>query len=596
MEKIRNFSIIAHIDHGKSTLADRMLEITNTIAKREMKERVLDQMDLEQEKGITIKMQPVTIKHKYKSEEYTLNLIDTPGHIDFSYEVSRSLRAVDGVILLVDSTQGVQAQTISVLDMAKERKLKIIPVLSKIDFPHSMIDDVIFEIVEILGCDIEDVIHTSGKTGEGVEDLLNVIVEKIPSPIIPEVKESKALIFDFSFDSHSGISAYARVFSGEFIKNDSLKFLSNNKNFQLKETGIFSPDKKPKDRLRAGEIGYFTTGIKEPGIALVGDTIAKKSEDVEAFSGYKEPSPVIWASIYPQDGDDFSTLERVLKELKLSDSSLVFEEERSNILGKGFRCGFLGMLHLEIITERIKREYNLELIITSPSTEYVIHTKKGSMRVSSATEFPDHHDIEKVEEQFVKLRIISNAEHLSNIQKLITNHEGEVAKIEDFQKGKTVMYVDMPLREFMRKFFDKLKSATSGYASLSYDFIEKREADVSRLDVLIRDEIFPAFSTIVSKQKVEKEARKLVDTIYEELPRELFQIKIQAKAGGRIIASKTLSALRKDVTAKLYGGDITRKMKLREKQKKGKDKRDTTASIKVSHDTFLKVLQKKDSQ
>ena len=595
MENIRNISIIAHVDHGKSTLADRILERTGAISEREMKNQLLDQMELERERGITIKMQPVSFSHTHKGTEYLFNLIDTPGHIDFSYEVSRSLRAVEGVLLLVDATQGVQAQTMSVLAMAKEARLVVIPVLSKIDMPNAQIDKVKKEIATLLNCQPIDVLETSGKTGSGVEELLGAIIEKVPHP-----KSSgdtpKALVFDFSFSSHTGVVAYTRVFSGSFSASDSCVFLGADKTFQAKEVGVFVPSTKKTASLQQGRIGYITTGIKEPGIPVVGDTVAKVGSRVGAFSGYSEPVPVIWASLYPQEGNDFATLVRVLKELKLSDGALSFEEERSSILGKGFRCGFLGMLHLEIITERIRREFGLELIITSPSTDYVVHTKKGEvLQVSTPASFPDHGDIASVEEPWVRANIITPSGYISRISQLLIEHEGAVMSVEDFQGERSIVHAELPLRELMRRFFDRLKSITSGYASLSYTRIPNRPAQVSRLDIYLAEEFFPAFSSVVSKAKGESEGRKLVEAINELLPRAQFVIKIQAKFDGRIVASKTLSALRKNVTAKLYGGDITRKMKLREKQKKGKAKMNEGANVRVSHDVFLKVIQRKDT-
>ena len=600
MQHIRNFSIIAHVDHGKSTLADRMLEITGAIDERQMKEQMLDTMDLERERGITIKMQPVSITYTKDNVPYTLNLIDTPGHIDFSYEVSRSLRAVEGVVLLIDATQGIQAQTLSVLGYAQDLGLTIIPVLSKIDMAHARIDDISLEVSELLNTPLENIRYVSGKTGEGVRELLDTIIDTIPAPtenpIAKDIADDtpRALVFDFSYTSHSGIIAYARIFSGAFTKGDQVRFKQIQTAFSLKDIGTLTPDASPTKSLGTGMIGYFTTGIKEPGVGLVGDTITPTHAKVDAFKGYEAVVPVIWASLYPQDANDYTTLSRVLKELHLSDASFTFEEEWSGILGKGFRCGFLGMLHLEIITEQIRRTVGGELIITTPSTDYTVTTKNGETTIiSTPSLFPDTHEIAHIKEPWVAISIITPSTYVPVISQLFAEHEGSVTAIEDVQNQKNIIKAEMPLRELMRNFFDKLKSATSGYASLSYRRIENRDANVTRLDVLLAEEPFPAFSNIVSRARGEREARALVETIHKHLPRAMFVIKIQATLDGRIVASKTLSALRKDVTAKLYGGDVTRKMKLREKQKKGKKKMKDRGSVRVPHDVFLKVMKEK---
>ncbi len=592
---IRNFSIIAHVDHGKSTLADRILEKTGAIEKREMKNQILDNMELERERGITIKMQPVSIKHTYKEEEYLLNLIDTPGHIDFSYEVSRSLKAVEGVLLLIDATQGVQAQTLSVLDMALQLNLKIIPVLTKIDSDYTNTKVVTEEIISLLKCEEKEIYKTSGKTGEGVLELLDGIIEKIPEPKNIDSKDPLALVFDFSYSSHNGIIAYARVFSKSFSKKGNLKFVIANKVFQLKDIGILTPKIKTIDTLEEGMIGYFTTGIKEPGVALVGDTISKSDSVIEPLGGYEDPKVVIWTSIYPQNSDEYNLLGKSLKELKLTDSSLTYEDEKSLILGKGYRCGFLGMLHLEIITERLKREAGLDLVITSPSTDYLVKKKKGEeVIIATPSLFPDTHEIEKIYEPWVELSIIIPSSFIGVVSKIISDFEGVLLKVNDFKSDRTIIEAEMPLREMMRNFFDKLKTVTSGYASLSYKRIGEREADVVRMDILIAEEVFPAFSSIISKKKINYETRNIVGVIHKLLPRENFIIKIQAKINGKIIASKTLSAFRKDVTAKLYGGDVTRKMKLKEKQKKGKKKMQGIGRVRIKHDTFIDIMKNKN--
>jgi len=587
-DKIRNFSIIAHIDHGKSTLADRMLEVTGTVEKRKMKEQVLDSMDLERERGITIKMQPVRMDYK----DHVLNLIDTPGHIDFSYEVSRALKAVEGSILLVDSTQGVQAQTLTTLNMARDLGLKIIPVLSKVDSPLARIDEVKLELSQLIDCDIDDIIETSGKTGSGVEDLLDEIIRKIPSPKKKETDEFRSLVFDFHYDNHKGVIVFVRVMSGSVKRGDKLMFKIANENFNANEVGVFMPEEKPVDELSPGSIGYIVTGIKEPGIVSVGDTVARAGDKNDPLPGYMQPKPVVWASVYPESQDDFPFLKQALDRLKLSDSSLSYEEEASGALGRGFRCGFLGMLHLEIITERLRREFNLNLIVTTPSITYEVHLRNGKKEtVYSPVHFPDNGVIDKVFEPVVSMEIIAPSEYIGPINQMLFDHEGEVLDAETFGDNRTKLVLKMPLREMMRGFFDKLKSVTSGYASVSYDVDEMREADVTRLDILVAEEIVPAFSRVIAKRLVEEEAEQAVEKLKEILPRQMFVAKIQAKADSRIIASRTLKALRKDVTAKLYGGDVTRKMKLREKQKKGKKRMASEGKVNIPHDVFMKMMR-----
>ena len=593
MEEIRNIAIIAHVDHGKSTLADRILEYTGSIDKRYMREQVLDRMDLERERGITIKMQPVSIKYTSNDVNYAFNIIDTPGHIDFSYEVSRSLRAVEGVLLLIDATQGVQAQTLSVLDMARDRDLVIIPVLTKIDMAHAQIENVSQEVMDILHCDNETIHKVSGKTGEGVRELLERIVTRIPAPKVGIVKESQALVFDFSYTTHTGINAFARVFSGSFKVGEQLKLQEVNSSFSLKDIGICKPDMTTTESLQEGMIGYFTTGIKEPGLAIVGDTIAHIHTKNKPFPGYQEAVPVIWASLYPQQADNYALLQRTMQQMRLTDAAFTYTEEQSAILGKGFRCGFLGMLHLEIITERIRREAAIELIITAPSTDFAVTKKNGeSIVVSTPSKFPDSHEIKSVLEPWVSVDVIVTTKYIPAISRLFSEYEGYINEVQDRKNDRCLMRGEMPLRELMRQFFDQLKSVSSGYASLTYKRIENRKADVARLDILLAEEYFPAFSSIVSRARGERDGRELVSLLHETIPRMLFTVKIQATIDGRIIASKTLQALRKDVTAKLYGGDITRKMKLREKQKKGKQKMNATGRVTIPHETFLKVIQK----
>ena len=590
MQKIRNFSIIAHIDHGKSTLADRMLEVTNTVEKRKMKDQVLDQMELERERGITIKMQPVRMEHK----DHILNLIDTPGHIDFSYEVSRALKAVEGAILLVDATQGVQAQTLTTLAMAREFGLKIIPALNKIDSPLARVDEIRAEVVSTLGCEPEDVLEVSGKTGAGVEELLKEVIEKIPAPTkeLEGDKDFRGLIFDFQYSNHKGIIVFVRVFDGEVKKNDQLTFSQAKEKFIALETGIFSPEAVPKDSLKAGEIGYIVTGIKKPGIASVGDTVHFANSNVETLGGYMKPSPVVWASVYPESQDDFADLARALDKLQLTDSSFSFEEEASGLLGRGFRIGFLGTLHMEIFVERLHREFDVDVVVTTPSIMYDIKSKNGKIeRIYSPSLFPDFGDIESISEPWVNIEIITPNDYISPITQLMFEHEAEQGNSDVFGDGRIKMHAQLPLRELMRGFFDKLKSVSAGYASISYKIGEMRDADVARLDILVAEELVPAFTKVVSKKRLEEEAQNSVEKLYKVLPRQMIVTKIQAQSLGRIISSKTLSALKKDVTGHLYGGDITRKMKLREKQKKGKKKMQARGKINIPHDVFLKMMK-----
>ncbi len=596
---IRNFSIIAHIDHGKSTLADRMLEITGTIEKRKMQEQVLDSMELERERGITIKMQPVRMKYNHEGNAYTLNLIDTPGHIDFSYEVSRALKAVEGSILLVDSTQGVQAQTLTTLGMAREAGLTIIPVLSKVDSPLSRVEEVKAEVIRLLDCDPSLIMETSGRTGEGVEDLLKEIIRRVPAPKKETITDVfRSLIFDFKYSTHRGVIVFVRVMSGSISRNTPLVFKIAKETFTAIEVGIFSPDELPVESLSAGEIGYIVTGIKQPGIASVGDTVATVNDVLLPLPGYMSPRPVVWASIYPESQDDFITLKQALGKLKLSDSSYTYEEESSGSLGRGFRCGFLGMLHLEIITERLHREFDIDLVVTMPTITYEVKYKSGPKAgkeevIYSPALFPDEGLLSEIREPWVNCIIITPVKFLGNIMPLLYEHEAELGESENFGEDRTRVFLKMPLRELMRNFFDKLKSASSGFASISYEIEGMRDASVVRMDILVADEILPAFSRVISRRIVEQEAELAVEKLHSILPRQMFVMKIQAQALGRIISSRTVSAFSKDVTQHMYGGDITRKMKLREKQKKGKKKMKERGKGKVNipQDVFLKMMR-----
>lgn len=596
--QIRNFTIIAHIDHGKSTLADRMLEITGTIEKRKMQAQVLDNMELEREKGITIKMTPARMHYSYKGEEYILNLIDTPGHIDFSYEVSRAMNAVEGSILLVDATQGVQAQTLTTLEMARKMGLVIIPVLSKVDAPHARVDDIKMELCELLNCDLDDVIETSGKTGFGVDGLLGQIIERVPAPHkdLESAKDLRALVFDFQYSNHQGVIVYTRIFDGELTAGAKLRFKIAGESFITNEIGIFNPAQEKTDKLQAGEIGYIVTGIKRPGVAKVGDTIVYDNNPVAELPGYEEPRPVVWASIFPESQDDFDFLRNALERLKLSDASYVFEEESSGTLGRGFRCGFLGMLHLEIITERLHREFDLELVVTLPTINYLVKTKGGQEKlIYSPTLFPDHGDVEWVKEPWVNVNIIAPSEYVGALMQLFFYHEATVHETHTINDRQSII-LEMPLRELMRNFFDEVKSASSGYASLSYEIGEFKDANVTKMEVLVAEEVYPAFTRMISRERIDEEAQKTVEKLYGILPRQMIVTKIQAKVNGKIIASKTLSALKKNVTAHMYGGDITRKMKLREKQKKGKKKMQKLGKVNITNDVFLKMMRGGDGE
>jgi GTP-binding protein LepA len=592
---IRNFSIIAHIDHGKSTLADRMLEMTATVDKRHMKEQMLDSMELERERGITIKMTPVRMRYmSTDGTEYILNLIDTPGHIDFSYEVSRSLRAVEGAILLVDATQGVQAQTIAVLEMAQSAGLAIIPVVNKIDSPLARTEDVKEEIMKLLSCGYEDIKAVSGKTGEGVIELLESIIMRVPEPVPQKVsnKSARALIFDFEYSNHQGVILYVRVLDGSVKRDDELVFLQSKHRFLVREVGTFAPEKKEAKDIAEGTIGYIVTGIKEPGIARVGDTVTTFAHPLEAFPGYAEPVPLVFASIYPETQDEFDDLRASLSKLKLSDSSLTYEEEASGALGRGFRCGFLGMLHLEIVTERLRREFDQELVITTPSITYEVTMKGGEVEmVYSPIHFPDHGQYVSVREPWILLTIITPHSYVSPLMQILQKHEGTVIDMQDWGHERVDMTVDMPLRELMRNFFDEVKSGTSGYASIAYRPGELKPAAVTRLDIFVAEERIAAFSRVVPEYRAQEEGEEAVVKLEKILPAELFRVKIQAYVKGRIVASRSIAAMKKDVTGYLYGGDITRKMKLREKQKRGKERMQREGKVNISHDTFLNMIK-----
>ncbi len=588
-EKIRNFCIIAHIDHGKSTLADRMLELTGTIEKREMKEQLLDQMDLERERGITIKLAPVRMNWK----ENILNLIDTPGHVDFQYEVSRSLAAVEGAILLVDATQGVEAQTLSVLYSAIDNDLTIIPVVNKIDLPAARPDEVSEEIISILGCKKEEIIFASGKTGEGVAEILDRIVECIPAPSGEEGKPLKALIFDSIYDLYRGVVAYVRIVDGAIKKEDKFFLMRTKSNGEVNETGYFRPKYFPHTPLSTGEIGYIVTGFKEVSEARVGDTITLREKPTDSpLPGYREIQPSVFASIYCTEGDDYPELKEAIDKLKLNDASLSFEPERSDALGFGFRCGFLGLLHMDIVRERLEREYNLSLVVSSPTVRYLVTKTDGAeIEVAKPGDLPDPGQIREINEPWVKLDVFSPKEYVGSLMEVIQKKRALFENIEYMDEVRAIIHYEIPLSEVIIDLYDSIKSVSRGYASMNYEPIDYRPGNLEKVDILINGDKVDALSFIVSKAKSQIEARRITERLRDLIPRQNFEIKIQAAIGSSIIASEKLSPFRKNVTEKLYGGDVTRKNKLLDKQKKGKKKMKSIGAVEVPSDVFIKVLR-----
>lgn len=597
MDKIRNFCIIAHIDHGKSTLADRLLEYTGTIEARKMKNQILDRMDLERERGITIKLTPVTMNY----QGYILNLIDTPGHVDFSYEVSRSLAAVEGAILLVDATQGIQAQTLANLYLAIEQDLTIIPVINKIDLPAADIDKTKAEIIKLLGCDESEIILASGKTGAGVSEILASVIKNIPEPAGNSESVLRALIFDSNYDEYRGVVAYVRIVDGIIKKGDKIKLIATAIKSEALDVGILNPDYFSNPELHTGQIGYIVTGFRDVSECRVGDTVtlysADKNEDeVVPLKGYSEVRPMVFAGIFPREGDNYAELREAIAKLKLNDAALMYEPEQSHALGFGFRCGFLGLLHLEIFQERLRREYNLDLIVTIPSVAYKVFTKGAvePLIVRSPQKLPNPSEIEHIEEPWVSLDIITPKDYIGGIMGLVQEKRGLYKNIEYIDTTRVILHYDIPMYSVLTDFYDKIKSVTSGYASINYEFLTYKEADVVKMDILVAEELVEALSTIVYRDESYRRGREVVETLKESLPRQMFVIKIQAAIGGNVIASEKISALRKDVTAKLYGGDVSRKRKLLEKQKKGKKKMMAAGkgSVEIPSDTFVKLLKK----
>ena len=588
---IRNFCIIAHIDHGKSTLSDRMLEITGTVEKRKMKAQLLDSMDLEREKGITIKLAPVRMSYK----DHTLNLIDTPGHVDFNYEVSRSLAAVEGAVLLVDATQGVQAQTIGNLYLALEQGLEIIPVLNKIDLPAADIPGRTQELINLIGCKEEDILHVSGKTGEGVLELIDAVVERVPAPTGSETKPLRALIFDSFYDEFKGVVAHIRVVDGEINKNDKLYLAATDSNFDLLETGWLEPTEHVCNKLETGQIGYVATGLKTIDSCRVGDTITTAGKKAEPLPGYKVVVPMVYAGIFPKEGNDFEALRDAMMKINLSDASLDFEAEHSVALGFGFRCGFLGMLHLEIIQERLMREFNLDVIVTVPSVHYKAQKNNGDVvDVKSPADLPDPTFVSFTEEPWVKVDIVSPSQYIGNIMSLCMDKRGIHKNTEYLDENRTILHFELPLSSIVIDFYDKLKGVTAGYASMNYELVGYREAKIVRLDIQVAEEPVEALSSIVFAEDAYRTGKIVVKKLKDTIPRQMFVIKLQATIGGKIIAGERISAMRKDVTAKLYGGDVTRKRKLLEKQKKGKAKMMAhgKGSVDIPASAYLAVLKR----
>ena len=591
-KQLRNFVIISHVDHGKSTLADRFLELTGTIEKRKMQPQFLDMMPLEREKGITIKMQPVRMLYTQNAIPYTLNLIDTPGHIDFSYEVSRSLAAVEGAILLVDATQGIQAQTISNLELARKQNLVIIPVINKIDSPNARIEATKDEISSYLKINKNEILEISAKNGTNVKELLTDLIKKVPPPTTELKKPFRALIFDSKYDSYKGVIAYVRVFDGEIKSGDDVYLMAAKIKGKIKEVGYFKPNLSQLKELKSGEIGYIATGIKEIDKVKVGDTIVDFQSKVEPLIGYKEPKPVVFASLYSQNPENFPLFKNALLKLKLNDASLTFESEDKEILGRGFKCGFLGSLHLEITTERLKREFGLDLIISTPSSVYKIIDENGKViLISSPGQWPDQSKIKEVLEPWAKLEIMTPINFFGNILNLIKSLEGKFIKTKYFGKDKALLIYETPLREIIIDFYDKLKSQTQGFGSMDYKILDYRPADLVKLEILIAGRKEEIFSRIVSKKSVFSVGKKIVKKLKEVLPAQLFAVPLQAVVSGKIIARETIKAKKKDVIAPLYGGDYTRKRKLLEKQKKGKKELKEKGIVNIPQRVYLEILK-----
>ena len=595
-DKIRNFCIVAHIDHGKSTLADRLMEFTNTVAKRDMEEQLLDSMDIERERGITIKLTPATMKYTYEGEEYTLNLIDTPGHVDFSYEVSRSLAACEGAILVVDASQGVQAQTLANVYLAIDANLEILPVINKVDLPSADIPGTKKEIEDIIGIPCDEACEISAKTGLNIQSVLDAVVKYVPSPKGNEEAPLKALIFDSYYDSYKGAVSMVRIYDGSVKVGDEILFMQTGKSFVVTEVGVYKPQAVAVDCLRAGEVGYIAASIKTVSDTKVGDTITLKNNPIEkALDGYKEATSVVFCGIFPLDGNKYQELNDALEKLKLNDASINFQKETSLALGHGFRCGFLGLLHMEIITERLEREFGLDIITTAPSVEYKITDKKGKVYdVTNPTEMPPIANIDDMQEPIVKMEIITPKDYLGGIMDLCSDRRGEYKDMQYIDANRTKLIYTMPLNEIVYDFFDKIKSISKGYASMDYELCGYQTSDLVKLDILLNGEVCDALSLVVHKDKAYPRGRALCEKLKAVIPRHLFEIPIQATIGGKVIARETISAVRKDVLAKCYGGDVTRKRKLLEKQKEGKKRMRRLGSVELPSEAFVTILKLDD--
>ncbi|MFZ9263360.1 MAG: translation elongation factor 4 [Chitinophagaceae bacterium] len=596
MKHIRNFCIIAHIDHGKSTLADRLLQSTNTISEREMMDQVLDDMDLEREKGITIKSHAIQINYKHTDgQAYTLNLIDTPGHVDFSYEVSRALAACEGALLLVDATQGIQAQTISNLYLAVDNNLEIIPVINKIDMDGAMIEEVKDQIIELIGCKPEEILLASGRTGIGIEAILEAIVQRIPSPKGNPEAPLQALIFDSVFNSFRGIIVYYRILNGCIRKGEKIKFISTNMDYEADEVGILKLNMQEQKEVRCGDVGYLITGIKNAKEVKVGDTIVDAVNPAEAIKGFEEVKPMVFAGIFPVNTDDFEELRDCMDKLQLNDASLTYELETSQALGFGFRCGFLGLLHMEIIQERLEREFNQTVITTVPNVSFTAYGTKGQIiPVNNPSEMPDPTQMDHIEEPFIKAQIITKPEYIGNIMTLCLGKRGMLINQSYLTQTRVELIFEMPLTEIVFDFYDKLKSQTRGYASFDYHPIGYSESDIVKMDILLNGDKVDALSALIHRSRAQDFGRKLCEKLKELLPRQQFQIAIQAAIGAKVVARENISAMRKDVTAKCYGGDISRKRKLLEKQKEGKKRMRQIGNVEVPQEAFLAVLKLDD--
>ncbi|MCD4679815.1 MAG: translation elongation factor 4 [Bacteroidales bacterium] len=593
MEHIRNFCIIAHIDHGKSTIADRLLEYTDTVTGRDLQNQLLDDMDIERERGITIKSHAIQMEYLHNDQKYILNLIDTPGHVDFSYEVSRSIAACEGALLIVDATQGIQAQTISNLYLALENDLEIIPVMNKMDLENAMADEVRDQIIDLIGCNEDDIIEASGKTGYGIDKIINTVIDKIPHPVGDAEAPLQALIFDSLFNSFRGIIAYFRIMNGEIRKGDHVKFVSTGKEYNADEIGVLKLDRIPREVLKSGDVGYIISGIKTSKEVKVGDTITHVENSCkEAISGFSDVKPMVFAGIYPVDTDDYEELRASMDKLKLNDASLTFIPESSVALGFGFRCGFLGLLHMEIIQERLDREFNMDVITTVPNVSYNAYTTKGELiEVHNPSGLPAPNYLDRIEEPYITANIISKSEYVGSVMKLCIDKRGILKNQVYLTSDRVEVSFEMPLGEIVFDFYDRLKSISKGYASFDYYQSGYKLANLVRLDILLNDEVVDALSTLIHRDNAYDFSRRMCVKLKELIPRQQFDVAIQAAIGSKIIARETVRALRKDVTAKCYGGDITRKRKLLEKQKKGKKRMRQVGNVEVPQQAFLAVLK-----